>query len=225
MGNLAVYSLCFISGCVLLGYVLAILIDRSVRYEALYRTIFMLPLSISFVVTGIIWQWLLNPTLGIQQAVRDLGWDDFAFNWLVRSDRSIYTIAIAAIWQQAGMCMVLFLAGLRSIDPKVWQIARIDAIPPWRVYVQVITPMLGPAFVAAIVLLFSMAAKSFDLVITLTGGGPGFASDLPARFVVELIGRQELGLAAAGACVLLCTVAAVIGPYIYIMTRRQTALR
>jgi glucose/mannose transport system permease protein len=224
MGNLAVYAMCLIGGCILAGYCLAILIERSTRWQRFCRVVFLLPLSMSFVATGVIWQWLLNPGLGIQHAVRALGWNGFEFDWLVRPERALYTIAIAGIWQQAGLCMALFLAALHGIDPNIRRISRLDGVPGWRVYLHVVTPMLRPTFLTATVLLFSTAAKSFDLVVTLTGGGPGFASDLPARFIVELINRQELGMGAAGACMLLCTVAAVVGPYLYYEVQRQRHL-
>lgn len=221
MGNLVVYATLLIGGCILLGLLLAVLIDRCARMERLYRTIVMLPLSMSFVTTGLIWQWLLNPTVGIEHAVRAIGWADFSFDWLVRSDRAIYTIALAGIWQQTGMCMALFLAGLRGVDGAYYKIAKLDDIPAWRTYVHIIFPQLRSAFFTAFVLLFAVAAKSYDLVVTLTGGGPGFSSDLPARFVVDQLARQELGMGAAGACILLITVAATVGPYVYLEMQRQ----
>ncbi|UEM07905.1 sugar ABC transporter permease (plasmid) [Skermanella rosea] len=216
MENLAIHGTLFIAGCTVAGYALAIMIDRGVRAEGFFRTVFMLPLSMSFIVTGLIWQWMLNPVFGIQDAVRDLGWEGFVFNWIVQPDRAIYTLAIAGIWQQVGLCMALFLAGLRGVDPNVWKAARIDGIPTWRVYTDIVTPMLRPVFFTVFVLLSALVMKSFDLVVALTGGGPGFASDLPARFVVDhILNRQELGLGAAGAFMMLCTVVAVIGPYLY----------
>jgi len=221
MSNLLIYAACFVGGCLLIGYGLAILIDRGTRWCRFYRAVFMMPLSVSFVATGVIWQWLLNPELGLQHAVRALGWSNFQFDWLVRSDRAIYALAGVAIWQQSGLSLAVFLAGLSRIDPNVWKIASLDGIPAWRVYCHVITPLLRPAFLAATVLLASMAGKSYDLIVTLTGGGPGFSSDLPAHFVVDLINRQELGMGAAGACMLLCTVAAVVGPYLYWELRAQ----
>lgn len=223
ISNLGIYATCLIGGCLLLGYALAILIERAQPWGKWLRCAFLLPLSLSFVVTGVIWQWLLNPTTGIEHAIRELGWADFHFDWLVRSDRAIYTLAMAGIWQQTGMCMIVLLAGLHRIEPLVWKISRIDGIPTWRVYVHVITPMLRPAFLTAALLLFSTAIKSYDLVVALTGGGPGFSSDLPARVVVELLNRQQLGMAAAGACALLGTVAAVVGPYLYWELRRARA--
>ncbi|WP_395805797.1 carbohydrate ABC transporter permease [Archangium minus] len=226
MENLAIHGTLFIVGCTVIGYVLAILLDRGTRCESLFRTVFMLPLSMSFIVTGAIWQWLLNPTLGIQDAVRDLGWTDFVFNWIVRPDRAIYTLAFAGVWQQVGLCMALFLAGLRGIDPNIWKATRVDGIPTWRVYANIITPMLRPVFFSVFVLLSALVLKSFDLVVALTGGGPGFASDLPARFVVDhILNRQELGLGAAGAFMMLCTIAAVVSPYIYyeLRTSRKEA--
>lgn len=226
MENLAIHGTLFIVGCTVIGYVLAIMLDRITRGESLFRTVFMLPLSMSFIVTGAIWQWLLNPTLGIQDAVRDLGWTDFVFNWIVRPDRAIYTLAIAGIWQQVGLSMALFLAGLRGIDPNIWKATRVDGIPTWRVYANIITPMLRPVFFSVFVLLSALVLKSFDLVVALTGGGPGFASDLPARFVVDhILNRQELGLGAAGAFMMLCTIAAVVSPYVYyeLRTSRKEA--
>lgn len=220
-GNFAIYAACIVSGCILFGYALALLIDRGVRWGLLYRTIFLLPLSISFVVTGLIWRWLLEPGLGAQHAIREAGWTNFTFDWLVRSDRAIYTIALASIWQHVGIAMLVFLAALRSIDLNVWKIARVDGIPGWRMHLHVITPLLRPAFGTAAVLLLCTAIKTFDVLVTLTGGGPGFSSDLPAHFVVELMQRQELGMAAAGACLLLAAAAAAIGPYLYMESRRR----
>ncbi|PTL84292.1 sugar ABC transporter permease [Vitiosangium sp. GDMCC 1.1324] len=221
MENLAIHGTLFILGCTVVGYALAILLDRGTRAESFFRTVFMLPLSMSFIVTGAIWQWLLNPTLGIQDAVRDLGWTEFVFNWLVRPDRAIYTLAVAGVWQQVGLCMALFLAGLRGIDPNIWKATRIDGIPTWRVYTHIITQMLRPVFFTVFVLLSSLVLKSFDLVVALTGGGPGFSSDLPARFVVDhILNRQELGLGAAGAFMMLCTIAAVVAPYFYLELRK-----
>jgi glucose/mannose transport system permease protein len=219
--NLILYAVSVVAGCVVLGYLLAILIDRGVRWQPLYRAIFLLPLSISFVVTGLIWRWLLDPGLGIQQAVQHIGWESFAFDWLVRSDRAIYTIAIASIWQHVGTTTVLLLAGMHGLDPNVWKSAQVDGIRTWRVYVHVIAPMLRTTFVTVLVLLFCMSVKTFDLVVTLTSGGPGFSSDLPAHFVVELTQRQELGMAAAGACLLLCSAAAATVPYLYIESRKR----
>ena len=220
-GNFVIYAACIVGGCILLGYALALLIDRGVRWGNVYRTIFLLPLSISFVVTGLIWRWLLEPGLGAQHALREAGWTSFTFDWLVRSDRAIYTIAMASIWQHVGIAMLVFLAALRGVDLNIWKIARVDGIPSWRMYVHVITPLLRPAFATAAMLLLCTAIKTFDVVVTLTSGGPGFSSDLPARFVVELMQRQELGMAAAGACLLLAAAAAAIGPYLYIEGRRR----
>lgn len=222
MQNLAIHGFLFIGGCVVFGYLLAILIDRGVKAEGMFRTLFMLPLSMSFIVTGVIWQWVMNPGLGLQEAVRALGWTGFEFNWIVRPDRSIYTLAIAGIWQQVGLCMALFLAGLRNIDPNIWKASRVDGIPVWRVYLHIITPMMRTVFFTVFILMSAIVMKAFDLVVALTGGGPGFSSDLPARFVVDhILNRQELGLGAAGAFVLLCTVIAVISPYIYFELKKE----
>jgi glucose/mannose transport system permease protein len=221
MENLAIYAALLIGGCMCLGMLLAVLIERCTRMQRLYRTLIMLPLAMSFVTTGLIWQWLLNPSIGIEHAVRAAGWSGFQFDWLVQPDRAIYTIALAGIWQQTGMCMALMLAGLRGIDPNYWKVARIDGISTWRTYLYVILPQLRASMFTGFILLFAVAAKSYDLVVTLTGGGPGFSSDLPARFVIDQLARNELGVGAAGACMLLLTVAATVGPYVFLEIRRQ----
>jgi glucose/mannose transport system permease protein len=180
-------------------------------------------MSISFVATGLIWRWILEPRSGVQQLIRSVGWSHFHFDWLVRPDKAIYTLALAAIWQQTGLCLALFLAGLRQIDPNIYNVARIDAIPSWRVQLDIVAPALRPVFITGAVVLLSMAAKSYDLVVTLTGGGPGFSSDLPGHYVVELVNRGELGMGAAGSCILMCTIAGIVAPYLYWELRRRQA--
>lgn len=220
-GNLAIYAGMLVTGCIGVGYLLAVMLDQSVRWSSLYRTILMLPLSMSLVVTGVIWEWLLNPGLGIETAVRSLGWASFTFDWLVRPDRALYTLAFVGIWQQAGMCMALFSAGLRSVDPHIWTTAKVDAIAKWKIYLHVVTPMLCGTFVTCLILLLASAIKSYDLVVVLTGGGPGFSSDLPAHFVVDLINRQELGMGAAGACLMLVPIAGLAAPLLYLTCARK----
>ena len=218
--NFGVFGALLLIGCTALGYLLAALINRRGETVSVYGILFVLPMSISFVVTGIVWQWLLNPSTGIQAMAHQLGWAGLHVDWLVRADRAIYTVAIAGVWQQTGMSMMLFLAGMRAIDANVWKAARVDGVSGWRLYMVVIAPMLCHVFGLNTILLVATLAKSFDLVVTLTAGGPGFASDLPARFVVEhIFERQELALGAAGACIILFLVIAALTPYRYLSLR------
>jgi glucose/mannose transport system permease protein len=220
--NLIVFGLLFIAVSIALGFLLAIAIDQQVRAESLLRSVYLYPFSMSFVVTGLVWQWLLNPTYGVEKLVRDWGFDAFRFDWIVRQDAVIYTLLMAAVWHAAGVVMAIMLAGLRGIDEEIWKATRIDGIKPWRVYVSIITPMLGASFATAAVLLSASVVRLYDLAVAMTNGGPGIASEVPAKFVMDhLFERQNLGLATAAATSMLVTVAAVAAPFLYWQSRRQ----
>lgn len=222
--NLALYGLLFTAACMAIGLLLAIFIDQNVRGEGVLRTIFLYPYAMSFVATGLVWQWLLNPGNGIQQAVRQLGLPGFTFDWIVDQDKVMYTIVIATAWQASGLVMALLLAGLRGIDPEIWKAARLDGIPAWRVYVSIVLPMLGPAAATAFVLLFAAAIKLFDAVVAMTQGGPGTASEVPAKFIMDhLFGRANIALASAGSVVMLLAVLAIAAPFMYARSRRDDA--
>lgn len=221
--NVAVYGVLFIAACLIIGFLLAVFIDQKVMAEGALRTIFLYPYAMSFVATGLIWQWILNPELGIQEVLRKLGFADAKFDWIVDQDMAIYTIVIATVWQASGLVMALMLSGLRGIDEELWKAARIDGIPRWRVYVSIVLPMLGPSVSTAFVLLFVMVVKVFDSVVAMTQGGPGTASEVPAKFIMDyLFGRANIGLASAASIVLLATVLAIVAPLYYVRTRRAS---
>jgi glucose/mannose transport system permease protein len=200
----------------LLGSLLAIAIDQQIRFESAFRTIFLYPYAMSFIVTGLIWQWLMNPGLGIQKSVRAFGWSGFTFDWAVNRDLAVYALVVAALWQASGLVMALMLAGLRGIDPELWKAGRIDGIPTWRIYLSIVLPSLSPMLVTSTVLLCAAMIKAYDLVVALTNGGPGTASELPAKFVMDyLFLRQNIGLAAAASTVMLLTTLAILAPWIY----------
>ena len=214
--NLFVFGGLFITIAIALGLLLAILLDQRVRLEGAIRTIYLYPMALSFIVTGTSWKWILNPGLGIEAAVRSWGWESFKFDWLVDPEMAIYTVVIAGVWQSSGFAMALFLAGLRSVDQEVIKAAMVDGIGMPRIYVSIIIPTLAPVFLSAVIVLSHLAIKSFDLVVALTGGGPGFATDMPATFMYAMaFSRGDLGQAAASATVMLATVTAIIVPYLY----------
>ncbi len=220
--NLALYGVLFIAACMVLGFLLAVFIDQKVMAEGALRTVFLYPYAMSFVATGLVWQWLLNPGNGIQQAVRQMGYPDFTFDWIIDQDMVIYTIVIATVWQASGLVMALLLAGLRGIDEEIWKAARIDGIPTWRVYVSIVLPMLGPTIATVFVLLFTAVVKVFDSVVSMTQGGPGTASEVPAKFIMDhLFGRANIALASAGSMVLLLTVLALVAPFLYARSRAR----
>ncbi|NVM78504.1 glucose/mannose transport system permease protein [Duganella sp. SG902] len=219
--NVAVYGVLFIALCLIIGFLLAVFIDQKVMAEGALRTVFLYPYAMSFVATGLIWQWILNPELGIQEVLHKLGWTTAQFDWIVDQDMAIYTIVIATVWQASGLVMALMLSGLRGVDEEIWKAARIDGIPRWRVYVSIVLPMLGPSVSTAFVLLFVMVVKVFDAVVAMTQGGPGTASEVPAKFIMDyLFGRANIGLASAASIVLLLTVLAIVAPLYFVRNRR-----
>ena len=132
----------------------------------------------------------------------------------------MYTIVIATVWQASGLVMAMLLAGLRGIDEEIWKAARIDGIPTWRVYVSIVLPMLAPSVATVFVLLFTAVIKLFDAVASMTQGGPGTASEVPAKFIMDhLFGRANIALASAGSIVLLLTVLALVAPFMYARSR------
>lgn len=222
LNNLALYGLLFICLCMVLGFLLAVFIDQKVRGEGLLRTVFLYPYAMSFVATGLVWQWLLNPELGLQNAVQTLGFSDLQLDWIVDQDKVMYTIVLATVWQASGFVMALLLAGMRSIDAQIWNAARIDGIPTWQVYAFIVLPMLGESIATVFVLLLTASVKLFDAVVSMTQGGPGNASEVPAKFIMDhLFGRANLALASAGSVVLLLTVLALVAPLLYARSRHQ----
>jgi glucose/mannose transport system permease protein len=154
--------------------------------------------------------------------VQDLGFPNFQFDWLVDPEMAIYTVVMAGVWQSSGFVMALFLAGLRSINEEIVRAAMVDGVGPFRLYFHIIIPSLRPVFVSAVIVLSHLAIKSFDLVIALTHGGPGYATDMPATYMYAMaFSRGQLGQAAASATVMLATVSAVIIPYLYSELRRK----
>lgn len=214
--NMAIFGVLFVGGAMLLGLLLAILLDQKVRAEGVLRTIYLYPMAISFIVTGTAWKWMLNPGLGLEKVVQDWGFTSFTFDWLVNPDKAIYCVAIAGVWQSAGFVMALFLAGLRGIDDSIIKAAQVDGASLPKIYLRIIVPSLRPVFFSTLMVVSHLAIKSFDLVMALTAGGPGFATDLPATFMYSMaFTRGQIGLGAASATVMLATVAAIVVPYLY----------
>ena len=220
--NLFIFLILFILIALVLGLLLAIFLDQKIRNEGVIRTIYLYPMAISFIVTGTAWKWILNPGLGIEKLVNDLGFVGFEFRWLVESDMAIYTIVIAAVWQSSGFVMALFLAGLRGVDENLTKAAKIDGASTIRLYWHIILPLMRPVFFTAIVILTHIAIKSFDLVQALTGGGPGYSSDLPANFMYTFsFNMAQIGMVAASAMIMLFGVLAVLIPYLYSELRER----
>lgn len=214
--NLAIFGGLFLFFGMAIGLLLAILLDQKIRAEGVLRTIYLYPMALSFIVTGTAWKWILNPGLGLEKVMQEWGWSSFTFGWLVDPDKAIYTIVIAGVWQSAGFVMALFLAGLRGIDDSILKAAQIDGASLPRIYWRIIIPSLRPVFFSTLMVLSHLAIKSFDLVMALTAGGPGYATDMPATFMYTMaFSRGQIGLGAASATIMLATVAAIVVPYLY----------
>lgn len=215
--NLLIYGVLSLVFSLVIGFILAALLDQKVRFENTFRTIFLYPFALSFIVTGLVWQWILNPQFGIQGVVRSMGWESFAFDPLYDQDIVIYGILIAGLWQGTGLIMCLMLAGLRGIDEEIWKAARIDGIPMWKTYLFIVIPMMRPVFITTLVLIASGIVRVYDLVVAQTSGGPGIASEVPAKYVYDkMFLGQNLAQGFAASTMMLITVLIVLIPWAYL---------
>ncbi|MDA0850790.1 MAG: sugar ABC transporter permease [Proteobacteria bacterium] len=214
INNLILYGILMMLFSLALGFLLAALLDQKIRGENVFRTIFLYPYALSFVVTGLTWQWLLNPDFGVQKLVRDLGWSRFEFAPLTNNDWAIYGVLLAGLWQGSGLVMVLMLAGLRGIDQDVWKAARVDGISTWKTYIFIVLPMMRPIFVTAVVLVATGIIKIFDLIVAQTDGGPGLSTEVPAKYVYDMMfSSQNLGQGFAASTTMLLVVLVIIIPW------------
>lgn len=226
--NLLIFGTGFVLLSTALGLLLAMLLDQRVRGENILRTIFLYPFAVSFVVTGTVWSWLLNPGFGVPKLIQFLGWTGFRFDWLVQPNRAIYAVVIAGAWQAAGFAMALFLAGLRSVDADLLRAAQIDGAGTWRTYRRVVLPTIWPIILTVLAILLQAAIKTFDLVRALTGGGPGIATTLPSLVVYDfMFQRSQLGRGSAAAVLMLLSLLVVMTPFGLVrwMHRRREAAR
>lgn len=220
--NLALFSVLYISICTVIGLWLAIFLDQKIRGEGALRPIYLYPMALSFIVTGTAWKWFLDPGIGLEATMHLWGWESFTFNWIKDRNYAIYTVVLAAVWQTSGFVMAMFLAGLRGIDNEILKAAQMDGASNFQLYRRIIIPQLRPAFLSAFVILSHLAIKSYDLIIALTGGGPGRATEVPATFMYSYtFTRNQMGIGASSAVIMLMTIAAIMIPYLYAELREK----
>lgn len=220
--NLAIYGICSMVFSLFVGFMLAAMLDQKIRFENTFRTIFLYPFALSFIVTGLVWQWILNPDYGVEKIVRSLGFDTFVFDPLYNADIVIYGILIAGLWQGTGLIMCLMLAGLRGIDQEIWKASRVDGIPMWKTYLRIVIPMMRPVFITTLVIITAGIIKVYDLVVAQTSGGPGLASEVPAKYVFDyMFGAQNLGQGFAASTMMLVSVLIVLIPFAYLEFGRR----
>ena len=220
--NLAIYGFCSLIFSLFIGFMLAALLDQKTRFENTFRTIFLYPFALSFIVTGLVWQWILNPDYGVEKIVRSLGFESFVFNPLYNADIVIYGILVAGLWQGTGFIMCLMLAGLRGIDQEIWKAARVDGIPMWKTYIRIVIPMMRPVFITTLVIIAAGIIKVYDLIVAQTSGGPGISSEVPAKYVYDyMFSAQNLGQGFAASTMMLVSVLIVLIPFAYLEFGRR----
>ena len=206
---------------IVFGFILAAMIDKEKRGESFFRTVFLYPLAVSLIVTGAAWRWILNPTLGAQSFLRSLGWQ-VDFNWLAQGDTAMYAIILASVWQSAGFYMALMLAGLKGINSEIWSAAKLDGVPLWRVYLEIIIPMMKFTFITCAILLSLGVIKAYDVVVAMTNGGPGQSTWVPAYFTINaLSAKSNLGYASAAAVMMLAITFVVFIPLVALTAWQQ----
>ncbi len=220
--NIFAFGICALLGEFMLGFLLAVFIDQKIRFEDGFRTIFLYPFALSGIVTGLVWEWMLNPVYGLEKTMHDLGWSWFSFDWVANREMVIYAVAIAGVWQGTGLVMALMLAGLRGIDDDIWKASRVDGIPKWRTYLFIVIPMMRPVFITSLVLVAAGIVRTFDIVVAMTGGGPGYQSFLPANYVYDKL-ANNLGQSLAASASMMLLVIVIVAPWaFYEFGRKRT---
>lgn len=220
VNNLWIFGLLSIGSNMVVGYLLAVFMDQRIRQEDLFRSIFLYPFAMSLVITGLVWRWILDPNYGLQATVQGWGFADFRFAPLVDSNTAIYGLVVAGIWNGVGVSMAIMLAGLRGVDGEIWKAAKIDGIPTWKTYLQIVLPMMRGAILTAFILQCVGVVRVFDLVVAMTQGGPGIATQMPAIFVIQHItDRANVGLGMAAATMMLLPVILLLGLQQFIQWR------
>lgn len=243
--NLVVFTTFFLSGCLALGLLLALLVDARVRGEAFFRSVYLFPMALSFIVTGVSWRWLFTPgnmpldPTGINLLLHRAGLDFLQSAWITNAavwpgtktallktklgiPLAIVPVVLAATWQMAGFTMAMYLAGLRSIGEELREAAIVDGATEWHVFRWIKLPLLRPVTLSAVIVLAHASLKIFDLVLTMTGGGPGNATEVPGILMYELTFKSnKIAQGSAVAVVMLLLIALLIIPYLWNTMRTE----
>ncbi len=226
--NTLVFTVIFVTSCLLIGLLLAVLIDQRIKGEGIFRNLFLLPMALSFIVSGVIWHWLFNPgsiqmgNIGVNQLFEKIGLNFLICGWYTDPNIGIKAVAIAAIWQFSGYTMALYLAGLKGIPLELREAAAIDGASKWKIFYYITLPFLRPITFGAIIILGHISLKIFDLIVAMTGSGPAFSSDVPAFFMYDTTFRgNHFAQGASIAIILLLLVSLLIIPYLITTFRKE----
>ncbi len=226
--NTLIFTTIFVSGCLLLGLFMAILLDQSLPGEGFFRSLFLFPMAISFIVTGVVWRWLMNPAQGSRMSGLNLLFDNLGLDFLISQWHTtprwgIAFIAIPAIWQMSGYTMALYLGGLRAIPDEVREAARVDGASEFQIYRRIILPLLQPVTLTAMIILGHISLKVFDLIIAIAG--KQLALDVPAIYMWQTtFDGQFYNRGAAIGILLLLSVAVLVIPYLVYTLRTETEI-
>ncbi|HET7091408.1 MAG TPA: sugar ABC transporter permease [Anaerolineae bacterium] len=228
LSNTAWFTVLFLIATIVIGFLLAVLLDQRIRAEGLFRNIYLFPIAISFIVTGVVWRWMLAPgteatgAAGVNLLLEKLGLGFLKSGWYTDPSIGIKAVVIAATWQMSGYTMALYLAGLRSIPDELREAARVDGASEFQIYRYVMIPLLWPITLSAVIILGHISLKIFDLIVAMTGPGTGFSTDVPALFMFDTTFRgNQFAQGASIAIVLLLMVAVLVVPYLSYSSRRE----
>jgi glucose/mannose transport system permease protein len=243
--NLIVFTVLFLAACLVLGLLLALLVDSRVRGEAFFRSVYIFPMALSFIVTGVVWQWLFAPgawpddPTGINLLFKQLGlgflqgpWTTDVTVWPGIRPEGLKTrllvpmamvpVVVAAVWQMSGFVMAMYLAGLRGIPDEIKEAARVDGATEWQIFRRITLPLLQPVTLSAVIVLGHISLKIFDLIVTMTGGAPGNNTEVPGLYMYEITFKaNKFAEGAAVAMVMLLFVAVLIVPYLVYNRRTE----
>jgi len=234
--NTLFFSVLFIGSCLVIGLALAVLVDQKLRAASFFRNVYLFPMALSFVVTGVVWQWILNPSTGVNLLLKALGMKNTPL-WYVSTriipaisvgrikfglPVAILAVIIAGVWQQSGFAMATYLAGLQAIPDEVREAASVDGATEWQKFRYVILPMLRPMTITITIMLAHVSLKTFDLVYAMTGPGAGYVTDVPGVYMFETSFRgNHFANGAVIAMVMLICSAIVTVPYLLGRGRRD----
>jgi glucose/mannose transport system permease protein len=226
--NTLIFTFIFVAGSLILGLVLAILLDQNLPGEAIFRGLFLFPMAISFIVTGVVWRWLMNPAMGDRMSgfnllFSKLGLDFLVNAWHTTPDVGIAAIALAAIWQMSGYTMALYLGGLRAVPDEIREAARVDGASEVRIYFDIIFPLLRPITLSAMIILGHISLKVFDLIMAIAG--KQYPLDVPAIYMYQTtFDGYFYWRGAAISIILLVSVATLIIPYLWFTLRGEAEI-
>ncbi|MCB8919110.1 MAG: sugar ABC transporter permease [Ardenticatenaceae bacterium] len=223
--NTLIFTVLFVGGCLVIGLGLAILLDQGLRGENFFRSLFLFPMALSFIVTGVVWRWLMNPAQGSRISGLNLLFDnlglDFLINkWHTTPTWGIAAIALPAVWQMSGYTMALYLGGLRAVPESLREAARVDGASELQIYRRVILPLLRPVTLSAMIILGHISLKVFDLIVAVAG--KQVTLDVPAIYMwTTTFDGNFYGRGAAIGILLLLSVAVLVIPYLYFTLRKE----